>query len=313
MLLKLLRKPRTLAELRKATRRTEKDLREEIITLIAQGYNIARREGRWELIPPAPKAAKEVPDYKSRPDNTYLFGFVTDNHAGSRYARPDVVESLYNIFELEGVDRVYHAGNWIDGHARFNTHEVLTPSWDKQIAILVDTYPKSELKTYAIWGADHEGWHATAEGVNMGKRCEQEFRDAGRKEWIDIGFLDATVQLKNANSGKNARMIQHPGEGTAYAISYKAQKIVESFESRDKPDVLLIGHYHKMSFNIIRGVYAIQCGCAQEQTSWMRRKGIQAHLGGGICKMTQDPRTGDILRCSVEFIRFKSKNTYREV
>jgi hypothetical protein len=77
--------------------------------------------------------------------------------------------------------------------------------------------------------------------------------------------------------------------------------------------VLLIGHYHKMSFNIIRGVYAIQCGCAQEQTSWMRRKGIQAHLGGGICKMTQDPRTGDILRCSVEFIRFKSKNTYREV
>ena len=59
----------------------------------------------------------------------------------------------------------------------------------------------------------------------------------------------------------------HPGGGSSYALSYRIQKIIESLDSDNKPDCLLVGHFHKaFTLPAYRGVAAVAAGCTQRQT-----------------------------------------------
>lgn len=248
--------------------------------------------------------------YDARPDSTYLFGFMGDSHLCSKYERLDVLNDLYDRFANAGVDRVFNAGNWIDGEARFNKHDLLVHGMDAQIAYLVDNYPvKPGIVTYAVAGDDHEGWYGQREGVDIGKHAARMMGEAGRTDWVHLGYMEAFIQLRSP-TGKIAQLLNiHPGGGSAYAHSYRPQKIVEGFSGGEKPSVLLVGHYHKQSYNIMRNVHAIQCGCQQDQTPFMRKKGIDAHVGGGICKLTQDEQ-GAIIACQVEFFTYYNTGYY---
>jgi hypothetical protein len=78
--------------------------------------------------------------------------------------------------------------------------------------------------------------------------------------------------LRNANSGKATTMaVCHPGGGSAYALSYSIQKIIESLEGGEKPAVGLYGHYHKLWAGNIRNVWCVQTGCQEDQTPFMRK------------------------------------------
>jgi hypothetical protein len=251
-------------------------------------------------------------DYLSREDNTFLFGIASDNHLGSKYERLDVLNDLYDKFAAEGVDRVFNAGNWIDGEARFNKFDLSIHGMDQQIEYMADVYPKRDgIVTYAVAGDDHEGWYGQREGIDIGKHAERIMRDAGRDDWVHVGFMESFIGLKNANSGKASNLLlQHPGGGSSYALSYVVQKIVESFEGGEKPAVLISGHYHKLWTGDIRNVWCLMAGCTQDQTTFMRKKRISAHVGGLIVKLTQDPRTGAITACRPEMFRYFNKGYY---
>jgi hypothetical protein len=120
--------------------------------------------------------------------------------------------------------------------------------------------------------------------------------DQGREDWIDLGYMEAHVRLVNKNSGMAAVLsVIHPGGGSAYAISYAPQKIVEALDGGEKPAVMLVGHYHKMEAANIRNVWVLQTGCTQDQTPFMRKKKLAAHVGGCMVELTQDPETGAII------------------
>ncbi len=129
--------------------------------------------------------------------------------------------------------------------------------------------------------------------------------DAGRDDWKYIGYMEQHIALVHAQTGvRSVITLMHPGGGSAYAYSYKPQKIVESLAGGEKPAVLLIGHYHKLSVNSIRNVWTLQTGTSQDQTSFMRLKAIDAHVGGLMVKLTQDPKTGAISRCRVDLLQY---------
>ncbi len=251
-------------------------------------------------------------EYRSRPDGTYLFGFVSDTHLGSKYERLDCLNDIYDHFAAEGVDRVYHAGNWIDGEARFNKFDIKVHGMDAQCRYLAEHYPQRPgVVTYAVAGDDHEGWYAQREGVDIGKYAENWMRDAGRADWVDLGYMESFLPLIHSGTGAHHRMlVAHPGGGSAYAISYAIQKIVESYDGGEKPAVGLWGHYHKIWFGNVRNVWTIQTGCFQDQTPFARKKKLDYQVGGGIAKLTQDPETGAIARCAVEFFRYFNKGHY---
>jgi hypothetical protein len=245
----------------------------------------------------------------SRPDNTFLFGAAGDLHAASKYTRWDVREDLYRQFIESGAQCNFDTGNWIDGEFRFNTYDLDVRGFDGQCRLLAQNHPKG-LKTYAIWGDDHEGWYVARDGIDVGRYNESIMREAGH-EWTDLGYLEAHVILRNANSGKVSTMaVVHPGGGSAYALSYSIQKIIESLEGGEKPAVGLYGHYHKLMAANIRNVWCMQTGTQQDQTPFMRKKRLEAHVGGVLVKLRQDPRTGAITSCAPELIRYFTREYY---
>ena len=231
------------------------------------------------------------------------FGVVSDTHLNSKYERLDILNSLYDIFQKEGIVNVFHAGNIIDGFAKFNQFDVYNTGINEQIDYLLKNYPQREgIVTHFITGDDHEGWYVQREHVNIGKLIEDEAKTRGRYDMHHLGYIEANVEVP---IGKRPTMIRimHPGGGTAYAMSYKPQKIIEALQGGEKPDFLIIGHYHKAEEGIIRNVPYIQAGCTEDQTPFMRKKSLKAHLGGWIVELQIAPE-GYVNRIRTEFIRY---------
>jgi hypothetical protein len=257
------------------------------------------------------KSESKVMDVQKMSTGFYRFGVTGDNHLCSRYERLDVLNNLYDLFESEGISRVFNTGNWIDGEAKFNKHDLKVHGIDNQIGYWIDNYPQREgLQTDYIAGDDHEGWYTQKFGINVGLYAENKAREAGREDLNFLGHMEADVILK-APQGETILRVLHPGGGSAYAISYTSQKIVESYSSGEKPHILLDGHYHKAGYNYIRGVHVVQTGCTQDQTPFMRKKRLAAHLGGWIIEFAVDDQ-GAITRFKQEFIPFYDNGYYEK-
>jgi len=245
----------------------------------------------------------------SSSDNRFVFGAAGDLHAASKYTRWEVREDLYRQFIEAGAQCNFDTGNWIDGEARFNVYDIEEHGLDNQVRLLADRHPRG-LPTYAVWGDDHEGWYVQRDGIDVGRYAASVMQDAGH-EWYDLGFMEAHVTLRNANSGKTTSMaVVHPGGGSAYATSYSVQKIVESYEGGEKPAVGLYGHYHKLMSGVVRNVFVVQTGTQEDQTPFMRKKRLEAHVGGALVTLKQDPRTGAIISMGAELIRYFNRDYY---
>lgn len=305
----LRRGPQTVGELAARFAASTTVIQDLLVAMRDDGANVLNLGDTWRVVhQPAPRATEFV--YESRPDNTYTFGVASDQHLCSKYERLDVLNDLYDWFEQEGVDRVFNAGNWIDGDDVKNQHDVAVWGFEPQVDYCVAHYPQRRgIATYAVWGEDHEGWYSRREALDVGRFVERRFRDNGRTDWHDLGFMEAGVSPVNANSGAVAPplVVMHPGGGSSYAVSYRPQKIVESLQGGEKPSVLLIGHYHKISFNLFRSIWCLQCGCSQDQTPFMRKKGLDAHMGGLIVTLRQDPETGAITGCDISTRQYFNK------
>lgn len=285
--------------------------------LAAAGANLAAVGESFAIAksPPLPapiSAAGEMPVLMSRPDNTFLIGACGDTHLGSKYERLDVLNDLYDRFARASVQAVYHTGNWIEGEARFNKFDLAVHGMEAQCRYLAKHYPaRPGLTTFAVAGDDHEGWYGQREGVDIGRFAEAIMRREGREDWVNLGFMEAYVRLVNCNTGASSVMaVVHPGGGSAYALSYSIQKIIEALDGGEKPAVGLYGHYHKLWAGNIRNVWCLQTGTTKDQDPFMRKKKIDAHVGAAIVGMEQDPETGAIIGFTPQMIRYFNKGYY---
>lgn len=246
-------------------------------------------------------------------DDWLRFGFVSDNHLGSNFERLDVLNLLYDLFEKEGIKLVFHGGNFIEGEARFNKNEIHKHGFGRQMRYAVEKYPyRDGIQTWFVSGDDHEGWYNQREGINSGEYFQMVREQAGMFDLKHLGYVEADINLNDAGDFEHAAWLRvmHPGGGSAYAYSYAPQKIVESLQPGEKPDILFLGHYHKMSYDKIRGVYVIQMGCTCDQSIYMRKKKIEAHVGGGIAEFHRAP-DGTLNRGKVEFVDVFDKSFYK--
>lgn len=304
----LKRTPATLAQIAEKFGVTQGRALDALHAMQGQGINLHQFGEQWSVEKTAVPAGRTF-EYIGRPDHTFVFGCSSDQHLGSKYARLDVLNELYDWFAAEGCDRVFNSGNWIDGEDEKNRQDLAVHGLEPQLDYVAKTFPQRPgLKTYAVWGEDHEGWFARRESIDIGRFMERKMRDVGRDDWVDLGFMEGNVTMTHPVTGATSSLlVMHPGGGTAYALSYRPQKLVESLQGGEKPAVILIGHYHKMSVNLIRSVWAIQVGCAQDQTPFMRKIPTEPHIGGVMVWLTMDPATGAITRCRTEMRQFFNK------
>lgn len=308
----LLGKSLTLIELADKLSVAPRVITESLDRLHSAGHNVDIIHAEATIHTDVQAGNQVIVDSKDFTDGgkDYKFGALGDSHMYSKYQRMDVLNCLYDIYEKEKITEVYHTGNAVDGEFRFNKFDLLGPSGiGPQIEYFAKNYPQRlGITTHFITGDDHEGWWINREGVNIGRLMQDTAESFGRKDLKFIGHMETDVILQ-APKGDAVMRVMHPGGGSAYATSYTAQKIVESFQGGEKPDILLIGHYHKFEYGYPREVHVVQTGCTQDQTPFMRKQKIQAHVGGTIINFHQAV-TGEINRFQVQWIPFFDRSFY---
>ncbi|PKP62231.1 hypothetical protein CVT91_00135 [Candidatus Atribacteria bacterium HGW-Atribacteria-1] len=299
----------SIEELSNKTGIVPKEVRRIIQDLEDRKYNINYVEDKIELakdIKPGNTQKLNIEYWKG---DRIKVGFVSDTHLCSKFERLAELNLIYDVFTDEGIELVYHGGNYIDGENKFNKYEIHTRGITPQVEYFINNYPKREgILTKFICGDDHEGWIAQRERLNVGEYTQMKAIEAGRRDLEYIGYLECDIPFEGIE-GKSWLRVMHGGGGTAYALSYTPQKIVESLQGGEKPRILLLGHYHKIDYCFPREVHVIQMGCFQDQTTWLRKKKIQCHIGGGILRMNL-AKDGTINRIMPEFITFFNKKFY---
>jgi hypothetical protein len=218
---------------------------------------------------------------------------VSDTHIGSLYEHSDILHLAYKIFREEGITTVYHPGDICEGEKMYRgqEYEIYAHGADNQVDACCERYPQFKgITTYFIEGSHDLSFYKHS-GTDIGPKIFTKRPDLvclGREE------ADTLIQTKH---GEIILRLVHPGRGSAYALSYHVQKYIESLAGGQKPNVLLIGHYHKAEYlPCYRNIFSLQAGCFNPRT------GIRTDHG---VKSIYEIKVGDMV--------LTHKNRYRQV
>lgn len=248
-------------------------------------------------------------------DDRVRFGAIGDTHLGSRYERLDVLNALYDFFEQQGIEKVLHTGNWIEGEAPFNKEDINISGIENQFDYFFKNYPRRVgITTYFVGGDDHEGWYHKRQGISLRTYWDAKAREWYRDDMVYLGYMEADVVLPFRNEKVEPVTVRviHPGGGSAKSISLQAQNIVDGWHPDEFVDILLVGHYHKSHMlPDYKGVTVIQTGTCQDKTPFIRKNKLAVHIGGWVVEAIRTSEGGLVVNGT--YVPFKANNwKYKE-
>lgn len=206
-------------------------------------------------------------------------GVMTDTHIGHRKFYPQRIYKAFEEFKKEGVDFICHCGDVTEGmsHRPGHIYELTHLGYDNQKQFATEIFSQwTDTPIYAIDG-NHDRWYIKSNGALIVKDIARSLNN-----FHFLGHDEGDIQL---NDNVSIRL-WHGEDGNSYALSYRVQKILESLQGGEKPNIMFCGHTHKYVKLFERNVHAISAGCIEDQTKWMRGKRIPAHTGFGIYDIT---------------------------
>lgn len=223
-------------------------------------------------------------------------GLIGDTHINSKYTQITHLHAFYDECQRQGIKHVYHAGDIDEGEQMRPGHqyELYQQGADDHVSEIARVYPrKVGITTHFITG-NHD--------ASIHKRCGYNIGPAISSKRSDMKYLgqDCSIVKLTPNCTLELR---HPWTGSAYAISYQPQKMIEAMAGGEKPSIIGIGHFHKSEYLFYRNVHAFQTGTFEAQTPFMRGKGLSAHMGGWIIEAYVHD-DGSVERIKQEFIPF---------
>jgi len=244
----------------------------EFDTLDAQGTR------QW-YIPDARDKRYQIGDG----DGTYRFGLISDTHLGSKAAHLADLHDFYDKMQERGVDLVLHAGDITDGwevhRNQINEVHSAATGWKRMREYCVEHYPQREgIETLFISGNhDRKLWRR--EGIRLSRMI------ANRRE--DLHWLgDSMARLVFDPEHNFDLELIHPSGGQPYTLGYRAQTLYREQPTDVRPSMTGIGHLHGRMQAAAEGVEAFYTGCWKDLTTYGRRKGHAAEIGGWDVEIT---------------------------
>jgi predicted phosphodiesterase len=272
-------------------------VRDALARLGHDGYRVIEEEGQRVVLHRTPPPS----DNQHRllfAGETVRFGVVSDTHLGSKHERLEELHHAYKVFEDEGITEVFHPGDLVCGYGIFpgQANEVNLHTYTDQVDYAVANYPKIAGITTRLIGGNHD-----LEGAWGKAGANPCVAVANQRPDIDyLGDYRATVELQQ---GTRIYLL-HPKGGIGYAADYKVRKLVEGFEGGAKPQVMLIGHYHRRFDVEARGVHCLLSGCFESGGSFGVRLGLSdPAVGFHICEMTVAD-DGSVVKWTPSWYRF---------
>lgn len=226
----------------------------------------------------------------------HRIGVMSDTHIGSVYSPDEWIATALRDMEEAGCECVLHCGDLVEGlkTGRMGTqiYELSELGYKAQRDKAVALFSQSSLPIYCISGNHDYFFHENAGANIVEDICEKvENMTYLGHDQADIDVDGATIRLF------------HGGDGSSYAVSYRSQKLCESFPMGKKPDILLAGHVHKFDWCNWEGVKAISVPCLQMQSGWMRGRKLAAHCGYLILDF--EVYDGRVCRLATELVPFE--------
>ena len=234
-------------------------------------------------------------------------GYFSDPHIGHEKFREDGFDLMRKYFRKEGVDFVITPGDNLEGMSGRPGHvyELTHVGFTDQADYATQLYDSLGKPIFGIDG-NHDQWFYKKNngGVVVGKELENRV-----KNYTNLGQDEADLQLIGPDGTRPVTIkLFHGSDGTAYADSYKIQKLIESLSGGEKPEMIFSGHYHKSLYLARRNVHGFEAGTLCGQSRFMRGKKIQAHQGFGIVDIYFQDRENDPLRIRHEWVPLYDRN-----
>ncbi|TRZ49329.1 MAG: hypothetical protein D4S01_08880 [Dehalococcoidia bacterium] len=210
------------------------------------------------------------------------YAAISDTHIGNKSFDPEFMDFAIKTINKEKVDFVTHAGDICDGlytSRPGHVFELDDIGGDVQVKHASEILSQFKAPLYFITGNHCHNTFFKNAGFDIGKQIAEKVKGS---EYLGNG--EGFIDLKYGHKIE----LMHPDGGTAYALSYRPQKIVESLEGGTKPKILHIGHFHKANYMYYRNIHVFQDGTMCRQTPFMRGKNIPAHVGFWIIDASFD-------------------------
>lgn len=214
--------------------------------------------------------------------NKYLV--IGDTHLGNNRQQLHLLNDLYLEAYRREISEVYHAGDMSDGdyssHRKEHPRQTFLHGFDEFAGYIVDMYPEVDgITTYFILGSHDETFYKNGQAT-LGcwiPRCRKDMVYLSQDQWV-------------GNIGNVRTMLDHPGGGSAYALSYKPQKRIEEFESGNKPKVMFIAHYHKYAQGEYRNVKFVEVPALCDKTPFQIKMALPNYVGGVFIETWSDDK-----------------------
>ena len=207
------------------------------------------------------------------------FGFFTDAHMGSIYYHESFLDDFIHTCKKHDAQFCIYGGDLTHGMdpKKYNLlYELKHIGYAAQKEYAEQQLSKIPFPTYLVSG-NHDRWYEVV-GANIVKDvCDT----VPQAEYIGRDEGDIMV-------GGIMIRVFHGEDGSSYALSYRTQKLIESFTGGEKPNVLLVGHAHKQGYFFDRHIHAVSGGAMCTQSRWMRSKRMANHAGYHFIKITVD-------------------------
>jgi predicted phosphodiesterase len=224
------------------------------------------------------KSARGKPHIKKclrTPASHLKYVYISDTHIGhNKFDEPLMMEAI-KVANTHKVDFVLHPGDHVEGMSGRPGHvyELTDVGFHNQVNHAARLYNQFNVPIYGIDG-NHDYWYVEKNngGCYVGRTLQtlvKGFKHLG--EWEGDLEIGHGLKIK----------LFHANDGTAYADSYKLQKLIESFSGGEKPNIVHSGHYHKSIYLFRRNVHGFESGTICGQSGFMRGKKIPAHKGFG--------------------------------
>ncbi len=276
-------------------KKPEIEVPDDRLTALLQKYNLSEDELKEVL-----RSNRRSPSRKQKlslATDHVKYGYFADPHIGHEAFKPDLWELMCERFRQEHLEFIVDAGDHLEGMSGRDGHvfELTKLGFQRQMEYAVELYGQLPAPVFGIDG-NHDDWYVRKGncGVIVGEELQRRLPD----RYFHLGQGEGDIEIAKGVSIK----LVHPNDGTAYAVSYKLQKLIESFTGGEKPNILHEGHYHKAMYMFNRNIHAFECGTLCGQTPFMRGKKIPAHMGFGIVDVYLEKR--GVNRLVMEFVPY---------
>lgn len=270
-----------LSDLAEQLSTTAGELTDVFDRLEQNGYNLDTKENGSEtyyFLPAEVDRRFAIDDG----DGHYTFALISDTHLGSKAEHLEELNEFYDRCVERGIDRVFHCGDISDGWkvppGHLNEIKDEAAGWGRLKEYVIENYPQRDgITTYFIEG-NHDNKFYNRNNIRFGRLLGDR-----REDLQYCGNAQATFVLDREHD-IDLELI-HPSGGKPYTTGYRLQTLYRERNVNERPTIAGVGHLHGSMYAETEGVKGMYAGAWKGTTTYGKRKGHEAKIGGWIIDM----------------------------